>query len=113
MIRSLWEEPIRRIPRALGSRLMVSPSNLFMYRYLICIAVPIYDGRSSFNFSATDFDNLRSLPLYEDGNVDLHPYSIISVGYSVNTYKYTVGGESALALSPNVLFMIVLGIPSD
>jgi hypothetical protein len=104
---------MRLIPRALGLKPTASISNLFVYICLYCVAVPIYDGRSGFSFKGADFDNIQSLPLYENGNIDLHPYSIVSVGYSVNTYKYTVGGESALALSPNILFVILLGMPVE
>jgi hypothetical protein len=72
------------------------------------LAVPIYDGRD-FNFKAIDFDNIRSLPLYKKGEEDLPQYSVVSVGYSVNTYAYAKAGAHGIALSPNILFVIMLG----
>jgi hypothetical protein len=73
--------------------------------------VPIYDGRDGFNSTAADFDNIKSLKLYERGKRDLPRYSFVSVGYSVNTYAYTKAGAKGVALSPNILFAILLGKP--
>jgi hypothetical protein len=80
--------------------------------------VPIYDGRgtgdASFSFRGADFDHIKSLPLYQKGTIDLPMYSVISVGYAASSYGYTTGGMAtgALALSLNVLFVIVLGVPN-
>ena len=82
--------------------------------------MPIYDGRaepnngSGFNSKGPDFDNIKSLPLYNDGKDDLPPYAIVTVGYAVNTFAYGTGGEkNKLALSPNILFVILLGFADD
>ncbi|KAF8870569.1 hypothetical protein BD779DRAFT_1680973 [Infundibulicybe gibba] len=80
-------------------------------------AVSIYDGRAldgpGFEFKGADFDRIRSLPLYRNGLADLPPYSVVAVGYTVNTFSYKGGnaGPGALALSLNVLFVILLGLP--
>ncbi|KAF8883849.1 hypothetical protein BD779DRAFT_1472351 [Infundibulicybe gibba] len=72
--------------------------------------VPIYDGRAlkgspGFEFRGADFDRIRTLPLYRKGLADLPPYSVVSVGYTANTFPYkgTNAAPSALALSLNVL----------
>jgi hypothetical protein len=82
--------------------------------------VPIYDGRRDpidgpgFEFRAPDFDNIKSLPLFRNGKIDLPPYAVVTVGYSMNSYTYSGGTAAApnsLALGPNILFVILLGIP--
>lgn len=52
--------------------------------------VPVYDGRSSvkpFRFKPADFDNLQDWPLYKGGNAELPKGSVVTVGYSVGTYR--------------------------
>ncbi|KAF8891010.1 hypothetical protein BD779DRAFT_1469092 [Infundibulicybe gibba] len=72
--------------------------------------VPVYDGRSlnnpGFEFKGADFDRIRSLPLYQNGLADLPPYSVVSIGYTANTFPYkgSNAGSGALALSLNVLW---------
>jgi hypothetical protein len=81
------------------------------------VTVPIYDGRGvdgpPFDFSATDFYNIRNLPLYNHGADDLLPFSPVAIGYTVNTFPYSSQarevGKGTLGLSPNVMFVILLG----
>jgi hypothetical protein len=96
------------------------PFALFFCYLPFRLTVPIYDGRKDpingpgFNFKAPAFDNIKSLPLYAKGSIDLPPYAVVTVGYSVNTYAYGTGGEkNKLALSPNILFVILLGFPEE
>lgn len=79
--------------------------------------MPIYDGRgldtnNEFNFTADHFDDIRSLPLYEGGKMDVRDYSVVSVGYAVNTYGYNGNDapKGSLALSLNILFVVLLGV---
>jgi hypothetical protein len=81
------------------------------------VKVPIYDGRGidgpAFNFSNTDFDNIRLLPLYKNGTDDLNPFSPVAIGYTVNAFPYSSQAREVasgtLALSPNIMFVILLG----
>ena len=70
--------------------------------------VPIYDGRSGFNFTEEEFLELATLPLYKDGTRDLPEKAVVAVGYSVNTYTGEKSGSTNL--STNVQFVILLGI---
>jgi hypothetical protein len=74
--------------------------------------VPVYDGRARrgrppFMFTDADFAKLQLWPLYRDGAADIPPDSVVSVGYTVSTYK----GGSGSVLSSNVLFVIVISTP--
>jgi hypothetical protein len=100
------------IRRALVSMNKVCFILYIVYLNLPFIVVPIYDGRPDFQFRDSDFDSIKSLPLFLKGQMDVPLYGVVSVGYSINSYTYTKGEPGALALSPNVLFVIVLGIPN-
>jgi hypothetical protein len=74
--------------------------------------VPIYDGRATdtrlpFSFTANDFANLSSLPLYSKGKQDLTGDHIVAVGYTLGTYVNTRTNEPNL--SSNLQFVILLG----
>ncbi|KAH9953255.1 hypothetical protein BGW80DRAFT_1259407 [Lactifluus volemus] len=54
--------------------------------------IPIYDGRpdigrNGFGFSDTDFRNLSTWPLYKGGSVELPVESVVSVIYTLGTYR--------------------------
>ncbi|KAH9970051.1 hypothetical protein BGW80DRAFT_1254219 [Lactifluus volemus] len=62
--------------------------------------IPIYDGRpdidrKGFGFSDTDFRNLSTWPLYKGGSVELPVESVVSVIYTLGTYRqqgfHTIG----------------------
>ena len=63
------------------------------------------DDRLVFRFNNTDFNRLSSWPLYHKGLVsELPDDSIVSVGYSLGTYK----GVSGTVVSSNIQFVILL-----
>jgi hypothetical protein len=81
---------------------------------LLCLTileVPIYDARTSnFTFSADDFACIKDLPLYKKGYKDIPADAVVTVGYTSGTFVYQVS-QTALAL--NLMFVILLGIPSS
>jgi hypothetical protein len=73
----------------------------------------VYDGRARnghapFMFTDADFANLSSWPLYRKGSSDIPADSIVSVGYTLSTYK----GASGPVLSSNIHFVIVISVPA-
>jgi hypothetical protein len=71
--------------------------------------VPIYDGRNvdtsgGFLFTDEDFATLASWPQWQGSAEDIPTDSLVSVGYSVNTYTE----KGVLRLSANILFVILL-----
>ena len=88
-------------------------SHLYLIFSDICLAhtVPIYDGRPKtkpFTFSAEDFRQLPSWPLYKKGNRDLPADAVVAIGYTLNTYSSNHAGT---VLSSNVQFAILLALP--
>ena len=78
------------------------------------ILVPVYDGRARngcapFMFTDSDFANLLSWPLYRKGATDIPVDSIVSVGYSLSTYR----GASGPVLSSNIHFVIIISTPAQ
>lgn len=78
------------------------------------ILVPVYDGRARngrapFMFTDSDFANLSSWPLYRKGATDIPADSIVSVGYSLSTYR----GASGPVLSSNIHFVIIISTPAQ
>lgn len=76
--------------------------------------VPIYDarGRDAFDFLPSDFSRIATLPRWDGAATqELPPWAMVSVGYTANTYKYSVGGEvtSQNSLSLNVMFVLLHG----
>jgi hypothetical protein len=77
--------------------------------------VPIYDarGRPNFMFTAENMAQLGLLPLYTRNGAPADPpsHTLVAVGYAVNEYTYS--GVSSLqgmpVVSPNILFVIVIG----
>lgn len=72
----------------------------------------MYDGRErngkpAFTFSDADFSKLSTWPLYKKGTSEIPVDSIVSVGYTLGTYKGTTGP----VLSSNIQFVIVLATP--
>ncbi|KAK0474442.1 hypothetical protein IW261DRAFT_1568825 [Armillaria novae-zelandiae] len=71
--------------------------------------IPIYDGQASagshFLFRPNDFAVLKSLPRFTVSR-DLDAFTMVSVGYSLSVWE-TFNKERRL--TPNVLFVIVLG----
>ena len=66
------------------------------------------DGHAPFSFSDADFNNLSSWPLYRKGTSDIPADSIVSVGYTLSTYK----GTSGPVLSSNIHFVIIISVPA-
>ena len=58
-------------------------------------------------FTDSDFAKLSSWPLYRKGSSEIPADSIVSVGYSLSSYK----GSSGLVLSSNIPFVIVISTP--
>jgi hypothetical protein len=91
--------------------------SLMFYFWLILFAVPIYDGRPvkggrEFTFTDADFSRLATWPLYEKGSQDLPYDSIVSVGYTLNTFGESPrGGPNGL--STNLHFVMLLALPED
>jgi hypothetical protein len=86
-------------------------SHLAVYRE---VTVPIYDGRATdnraaFNFSDADFRRLLSWPLYRDNEEELPLEAVVTVSYTVSKYTSKSG---KINLSSNVLFVVVLSVPS-
>lgn len=79
--------------------------------------VPIYDGRlvkgaCELTFSDADFSKLNTWPLYEQGHQDLPYNSVVSVGYTLNTFgEGPRGGPNGL--STNLHFVILLALPDE
>jgi hypothetical protein len=85
----------------------------FFYSCLIFLTVistvPIYDGRpdidrKGFSFSDTDFRNLSTWPLYKGGSVELPVESVVSVIYTLGTYR----GSAGPVLTSNLISVILL-----
>jgi hypothetical protein len=78
--------------------------------YLTVVStVPIYDGRpdigrNGFGFSDTDFRNLSTWPLYKGGSVELPVESVVSVIYTLGTYR----GSAGPVLTSNLISVILL-----
>ncbi|KAF8068804.1 hypothetical protein FPV67DRAFT_1668867 [Lyophyllum atratum] len=78
--------------------------------------VPVFDGRGkngvkAFMFTPEDFKSLSGSPgrrRYHNNIDEVPDESVVAVGYTVGTYF-----TRAKYLSSNVLFVIVLGTPSD
>ena len=81
----------------------------------LCYAVvPVYDGRArggkpAFMFTDADFKRLPTWPLYKKGSSEIPVDSVVSVGYTLGTYKSTTSGT---VLSSNIQFVIVLATPA-
>jgi hypothetical protein len=72
----------------------------------------VYDGRARngdppFNFTDRDFAGLPTRALYRKGLADIPPDSVVSVAYSLSSYK----GISGRVLSSNIHFVIVISTP--
>ena len=72
----------------------------------------MYDGRAKsgqapFTFTDADFANLASWPLYRKGSSDIPLDSVVSVGYTLSSYK----GASGPVLSSNAQFVIIISVP--
>lgn len=75
----------------------------------MCFVVPVYDGCASagnhFLFCPSDFAVLDKLPRYMTSH-DLDAFTLVTVGYSTSIWS---GYNNALCVTPNILFVIVLG----
>ena len=92
----------------------MSVSNCSLHFYYLCLTsfleVPIYDARKAdFNFSEDDIAHIKDLPLYRKCLKDLPQDAVVTVGYTAGTFIYQTS-QTALAL--NLMFVILLGIPS-
>ena len=65
-------------------------------------------GRAAFMFTDADFASLSSWPLYRKGSSDIPADSIVSVGYTLSSYK----GASGPVLSSNIHFVIIISTPA-
>jgi hypothetical protein len=59
-----------------------------------------------FRFSEIELDNITNLPKYQMGLSDLTRDALVTVGYTAATYNYDISGESGLALSLNIHFVL-------
>ena len=66
------------------------------------------NGRAPFKFTDNDFAKLSSWPLYRKGSSDIPADSVVSVGYSLSSYK----GASGPVLSSNIHFVIIISVPA-
>ncbi|SJL08158.1 uncharacterized protein ARMOST_11521 [Armillaria ostoyae] len=101
---SRWRTPVKNVSAA-----TVSPGGDYPSSLGFGDEVPIYDGRSSagqhFLFRPTDFASLKSLPHFTTSR-DLDAFTLVSVGYSLSVWA---GFNNEPRLTPNILFVIVLG----
>jgi hypothetical protein len=78
--------------------------------------VPIFDAtQTGFLFDEASFAALHDLPFWGGGKQDLVDGAIVMVGFAASSFESTIGlhtGTKLLALMPNILFVIVLGIPA-
>ncbi|KAK7055066.1 hypothetical protein R3P38DRAFT_2498606, partial [Favolaschia claudopus] len=71
--------------------------------------VPVYDARNvDFDFD-TDLPNLENKLRPWIGEIPVGAF--IVAGYSMHTYKGKVQGMVAQTLSPNLLWVVVCGVP--
>lgn len=71
----------------------------------------MYDGRATkgrkgFSFSHADFRNLSSWPLYGGGQKEVPLDAVVSVGYTLGTYR----GGAGPVLSSNLIFVVLLAL---
>ncbi|KAJ3963993.1 hypothetical protein EV361DRAFT_874366, partial [Lentinula raphanica] len=80
--------------------------------------IPIFDGRRS---SDTAFEcepnqlheiSLNSYPLYQNGDTDLPPGSLVTVGYSAHTYP-PKSGDGPICLSFDLAFIVLMALPPN
>lgn len=77
----------------------------------VSLLVPVYDGRAvkerdGFSFTDADFENLSSWPLYKGGPTEVPLDAVVSVGYTLGTYR----GNAGHVLSSNLIFVILLAL---
>jgi hypothetical protein len=58
-------------------------------------------------FNDSDFQRLSTWPLYRKGTKEIPVDSIVSVGYTIGTYR----GATGPVLSSNIRFVILLSVP--
>jgi hypothetical protein len=63
-------------------------------------------GRKGFDFSDADFTNLSTWPLYKGGSTELPLDSVVSVIYTLGTYR----GSAGQVLSSNLISVILLSL---
>jgi hypothetical protein len=73
--------------------------------------VPVYDGRATkgqkgFTFSDANFKNLSSWPIYGGGSTEVPVDALVSVGYTLGTYR----GSAGPVLSSNLIFVVLLAL---
>ena len=69
--------------------------------------------QKGFRFDEDSFDRLNDLPLWGGGKRDLVDNSVVTVGFAAGSFEPTIGQHAngrSLALMPNILFVIVLGL---
>jgi hypothetical protein len=70
--------------------------------------VPIYDAtQGGFEFSQTDLEKIRELPLYQKGKKDLPPYAVVTVAYTVSSFPAT-NTSCDTGFLFNILFVLLL-----
>lgn len=78
--------------------------------------MPIFDAtQTGFLFDETSFAALHDLPFWGGGKRDLVDGAVVTVGFAAGSFESTIGqhaGTKLLALMPNILFVIVLGVPA-
>ncbi|PBK90552.1 hypothetical protein ARMGADRAFT_1032546 [Armillaria gallica] len=101
---SHWKTPAKTVSAA-----TITPGTSYPSSLGFMDEVPIYDSRASagshFLFRPSDFALLSRLPRYTTSQ-DLDTFTLVTVGYSVSIWS---GFNDALRVTPNILFVIVLG----
>ncbi|KAH9967620.1 hypothetical protein BGW80DRAFT_1462138 [Lactifluus volemus] len=73
--------------------------------------IPVYDGRATndrkgFGFREADFKNMSAWPLYRGGAAEIPLESVVSVIYTLGTYR----GSAGPVLSSNLISVILLSL---
>jgi len=83
----------------------------FYFPFVRFRSVPVYDGRATkgrkgFTFSDADFKNIASWPIYGGGPKEVPLDAVVSIGYTLGTYR----GSAGPVLSSNLIFVILLAL---
>ncbi|KAJ3965605.1 hypothetical protein EV361DRAFT_954854 [Lentinula raphanica] len=106
--------PPRYVPG--DSRLKIYPQ--FRVPTPFTSQIPIFDGRrgsdTAFECDANQLHeiSINSYPLYQNGDTDLPPGSLVAVGYTVHTY-HPKSGDGPICLSFNLAFLVLLALPPN
>jgi hypothetical protein len=76
--------------------------------------VPIYDASGvGLDFGSSSLADITALPLWKKGKHEALPGSLVTAAFAAGSFESSsggTGGMKTLALMPNLLFVIVLGV---